>query len=290
MPGEIHRPGDAAAWLPGGKADQRRPAARGFGLPATVVPVVAAGTRVAWLEAPCAREGIEPRPVHVPGETRTCLSMLDRRRAPHRALRGRTDARWRGTGQRSSPRSPRSSRATAEVIGRDLRARSHPGSPVDGYARIVALAADRRGPHRGRSDGAALARAVAAGPWLVKVNASEAARATGLCLGRRGGGGSSRGAGAAGAGAAIALVSRGSRARSSSTRPAIAWRVGPSPELGPYPVGSGDSALAGFLPPSPPDATTERPHDTRPPRGRRTRCGRGRARSTPPRWPGSWLG
>ena len=37
----------------------------------------------------------------------------------------------------------------------------------------------------------------------------------------------------------------------------MAWRVGPSPERGAYPVGSGDSALAGFLAAIAAGATTE---------------------------------
>src|SRR3982751_1935836 len=46
-----------------------------------------------------------------------------------------------------------------------------PGAPVDGYARIVGLAAEAGARSAVDADGELLARAVGAGPWLAKGNA-----------------------------------------------------------------------------------------------------------------------
>ena len=131
-----------------------------------------------------------------------------------------------------------------------------PGAPVDGYARIVGLAAEAGARTAVDADGEVLARAVAAGPWLAKGNAGEAARATGLVSG-----GEAEAVRAASAlqerGAGIALVSRGIEGTIVLDEAGMAWRVGPSPERGAYPVGSGDSALAGFLAAIAAGATTE---------------------------------
>jgi fructose-1-phosphate kinase PfkB-like protein len=91
-----------------------------------------------------------------------------------------------------------------------------------------------------------LALAVAAGPWLVKVNATEAAEATGLPPhGEVEALAAARALRASGAG--MALVTRGVHGALLVDRAGGAWRAGPSPEHGSYPVGSGDSLLAGFL-------------------------------------------
>jgi tagatose 6-phosphate kinase len=86
---------------------------------------------------------------------------------------------------------------------------------------------------------------VAARPWLAKANAQEAADATGLPPG-----GEREALAAAralrAAGAASALVSRGEDGALFVDETGIAWRVGPPPERGAFPVGSGDSLLGGF--------------------------------------------
>ncbi|MGZ8437185.1 MAG: PfkB family carbohydrate kinase, partial [Candidatus Limnocylindrales bacterium] len=96
------------------------------------------------------------------------------------------------------------------------------------------------------ADGVVLAQAIAAHPWLVRVNAEEAARATGLEPN-----GEAEALAAARAlregGAEIAIVTRGVDGAVLVDEDGDAWRLGPPPERGPYPVGSGDSFLAGFL-------------------------------------------
>src|SRR3954451_2645702 len=76
VPGEIHRP-ELLSVVAGGKAINVGRAASRLGLPVVVVPVVA-GYMGDWLEAALGREGIAARPVRVGGETRTCMSILDR--------------------------------------------------------------------------------------------------------------------------------------------------------------------------------------------------------------------
>src|SRR4051812_36548864 len=76
VPGRIHRP-ELLSVVAGGKPINVARAASRLGLSVVVVPVVA-GHLGSWLEASLAREGITTRPVRVPGETRTCLSILDR--------------------------------------------------------------------------------------------------------------------------------------------------------------------------------------------------------------------
>ncbi len=74
--GEIHRP-ELLSVVPGGKALNVARAAVGLGLDAVVVPVVG-GHAGAWLVAALDAAGLVCRPVEVPGETRTCLTILDR--------------------------------------------------------------------------------------------------------------------------------------------------------------------------------------------------------------------
>jgi hypothetical protein len=96
------------------------------------------------------------------------------------------------------------------------------------------------------ADGVVLGEAIAARPWLVRVNVEEAARATRLAPNGE------AGVLAAGlalrkGGAEIAIVTRGVDGAILVDEDGEAWRLGPPPERGPYPVGSGDSFLAGFL-------------------------------------------
>ena len=76
VPGEIHRP-QLLSVVAGGKTINVARAATRLGLVAVVVPIVA-GHAGAWLVEALATEGIPARPVFISGETRTCLSILDR--------------------------------------------------------------------------------------------------------------------------------------------------------------------------------------------------------------------
>jgi 1-phosphofructokinase family hexose kinase len=244
VPGQIHRP-ELLSAVAGGKPINVARAASRLGLTAVVVPVVAGHTG-SWLEASLARDGIESRPVRVSGETRTCLSILDRSTDSLTEFyeAGPTLDReaWTAIESAVAAELERDPEASVVILSGSLP----PGAPPDGYARIVALAAKAGARTAVDADGEVLAHAVVAGAWLAKGNADEAARATGLRSG-----GEAEAVRAAIAlqdlGAGIALVSRGIEGTIVLDEAGMAWRVGPSPERGAYPVGSGDSALAGFL-------------------------------------------
>lgn len=244
VPGEIHRPGLVSV-VPGGKAVNVARAAAGLGLPVVVVPVVG-GHLGAWLEEALVAGGLAARPVRVAGETRTCLSVLDR-------STGRLTEFYEAGPALDADGWTRVEEAVAAEIAPDpagtvvVAAGSlPPGTPEDAYARLVRLSHDAGARCAVDIGGRALAVAVAAGAWLVKVNAAEAAEATGL---RPGGEAEALEAARAlhDAGAGMALVTRGVDGALLVEGDGSAWRVGSSPEHGSYPVGSGDSLLAGFL-------------------------------------------
>ncbi len=244
VPGRIHRP-ELLSAVAGGKPINVARAASRLGLAVVVIPVVA-GHMGSWLESSLAREGIAARPVRVAGETRTCLSILDRSAGSltelYEAGPVLADERWSAVEAAVASELAIDAEGTVVVLSGSLP----PGAPVDGYARIVRLAREAGARAAVDADGELLARALAAGPWLAKGNAAEAARATGLALG-----GEAEALAAAMAlqarGAAIALVSRGLDGTIVVDEAGAVWRIGPSPERGAYSVGSGDSALAGFL-------------------------------------------
>lgn len=244
VPGEIHRP-ELLSVVPGGKAVNVARAATRLGLEAVVVPVVA-GHAGNWLVEALAAEGIPARPVRIPGETRTCLSILDR-------TTGRLTevyepgpqidpAGWAELEAAVTAELATDGRRSVVVLSGSLLA----GAPSDGYARIVALARQAGARSVVDADGVVLAQAIAARPWLARVNAAEAARSTGLAPN-----GEVQTLAAARAlrkgGAEIAIVTRGVDGAVLVDEDGEAWRLGPPPEVGPYPVGSGDSFLAGFL-------------------------------------------
>jgi tagatose 6-phosphate kinase len=232
VPGEIHRP-DVLSVVPGGKAINVARAASCLGLAASVVPVVA-GHAGAWLEEALAARGLATRPVRIPGESRTCLSVLDRSTGQLTELYEPgpelDEAGWAAV-EAAVVAELASEPETAVVV---VAGSLPPGVPPDAYARIVGVA--RAAGSRCAVDvgGPPLAMAVAAGPWLVKVNARVAAEAVAAARALRA------------AGATIACVTRGLDGAVIVDEAGAAWRIGAPPELGPYPVGSGDSMLAGF--------------------------------------------
>jgi tagatose 6-phosphate kinase len=238
--GAIHRP-DMLAALPGGKAVNVARAASRLGLAASVVAVVG-GYAGAWFQDALELRGIPASLVRVAGETRTCLSVLDRSSGELTEFYepGVTLPRdaWAQVERALADALTAASPPAVVVLAGSLP----PGAPRDAYARLA-----RRAGAGARVvvdiAGEPLLLALAERPWLVKVNSSEAAETTGLWTGDL------DGALAAGRrlrelGAVQALVTRGSAG-------AVfvgddAWLMGPPPELGPYSVGSGDVLLAGL--------------------------------------------
>jgi 1-phosphofructokinase family hexose kinase len=243
VPGEIHRP-DLLTTLPGGKALNVARAARTLGLEATVVAVLG-GHAGAWMEEALAARGVRTRAVRVTGETRTCLSVLDRVSASLTELyeAGLTldAAGWAGVEAAVAEELATDPHGALVVAAGSLP----PGAPTDGYGRLAELAAAVGARAAVDAGGAVLAAALTAHPWLVKVNAAEAAGATGIPAPDEPGALAAARALRAG-GAQIALVTRGRAGAVLVDEAGTAWRIGPPPETGPYVVGSGDALLAGL--------------------------------------------
>ena len=243
VPGEIHRP-EMLSVVAGGKALNVARAARTCGLDVAVVAVLG-GHAGDWMEEQLSARGIRTRAVRVPGETRTCLSVLDRESG------GLTEFYEDAPALPSEawPALELSLRAElTEGAGPALVAASGSlpqGAPPDGYGRLAAIATEMGARAIVDTGGLTLAAALPHGPWLVKVNLREAAEACGLTL-----------SGTDGAlAAAHELRDRGARAALVTLGPVGAvledadgadWLIGPPPELGRFSVGSGDALLAGL--------------------------------------------
>jgi 1-phosphofructokinase family hexose kinase len=244
QPGEIHRP-ELLSVVPGGKALNVARAAATLGMPVRAV-VVLGGQAGDWMEAALRARAIDTLAVRIVGETRTCLSVLDAETGMltefyERGLTLDADG-WAAVEE-----------ALATVLADDpsgslvvLAGSLPPGAPVDAYARLTTESARAGARTVVDADRSALEEALAAGPWLVKVNAREAAAAVGMT-------GTDEAVAVAAARAVRAktagavLVTRGPDGAVVIDDAGGAWRVGAPPERGRYSVGSGDSLLAGLL-------------------------------------------
>jgi 1-phosphofructokinase family hexose kinase len=243
-PGEIHRP-EILSMVPGGKAlNVARPAAS-LGMPVRAVAVLG-GHAGDWVDAALRGQAIGIRAVRIAGETRTCLSVLDRETGtltefyePGLTL----DARGWAAVESALAAELADDPAGSLVI---LSGSLPPGAPVDGYARLTTLAKRAGARAVVDADRDVLDEALAARPWLVKVNAREAAVATGLA-------GTDETVAVSAARAlrtrtsGAVLVTRGLDGAVVVDDTGVAWRVGAPPAQGRYPVGSGDSLLAGLV-------------------------------------------
>lgn len=243
-PGAIHRP-EVLSVVAGGKSVNVCRAATALGLTATVVTILA-GHAGSWVEEGLAGSGVAARVIRVAGETRQCLSILDRSTGRLTELYEagpRIDEQgWDALEAALRDELAVDPEGTAVAMSGSLPG----GAPQDGYRRLLAIATASGARTVVDVGGRALTLALGARPWLAKVNDSEAAEATGLAAG-----GETEALAAARAlrtaGAGIAFVSRGVRGAVVVDETGAAWRVGPPPELGLYSVGSGDSLLAGFV-------------------------------------------
>ena len=244
-PGAIHRP-VVRSVVAGGKAANVVRAARHLGLDGALVAVLG-GHAGAWYRAQLDQRSIGLHAVEVDGETRTCLSVLDEASGAltefYEAGLQLDDGAW-----------GRVEEALRSAIGGEgagvvvvLAGSLPPGTPIGGYARLARIAADAGALAVVDSDGASLAEALAAGPWLVKVNAAEAASVTGASA-RTGPRAAAAAAELRDRGASMAIVTRGVHGAVLATADG-AWELGnlPAAHRGPWSVGSGDAFLAGFL-------------------------------------------
>ncbi len=256
VPGEIHRP-EVLSVVPGGKALNVARAAATLGLPVRAV-VVLGGHAGDWMEAALQERQIATRVVRAAGETRTCLSVLDRANAtltefyePGLTLDA---AGWEAAAAALRLELADDPSGSLVVLAGSLP----PGAPEDGYARLARIAQDSGARSVVDADRIALARALAARPWLVKINAREAADTAGLGGTARPGLPAVPGGGIAESIAleaahwirartgGIVLVTRGLQGAVLVDEVGAWWRIGGPPERGRYPVGSGDSLLAGL--------------------------------------------
>jgi 1-phosphofructokinase family hexose kinase len=254
-PGTIHRPTEHVR-VAGGKAlNLARAAARLGARPLVVALLPEHGGD--WLRAELERDGISVVAVRGPRELRHCLSVFDAE------LRSLTEfyepgeeiesAAWDGF--------------VAETVrvcepGAWLAVCGTPpqGATPGGYGTLALAAAERGAAVAVDASGAALKRAAAAGPALIKVNEAEARAVAG-----RAGPGSAEAVGDAASAAEVAALARrlldptpGAERVSIVTRGARgAVLVAPGeaalsasldePQSALYPVGSGDAFLAGLL-------------------------------------------
>jgi 1-phosphofructokinase family hexose kinase len=238
--GAIHRQ-QRLVNVAGGKCLNVGRAAHALGAQVKIVPMLA-GHAGAWLHEQLLREGIDTYPVWVGGETRSCLSVSDGGRTALTEFYEsvpRLDeddwARFVSEVRRLLPH------ASWVVIAGS----SPPGIAAPAYAEVIALAGNAETALD--TTGSALTHGIAAGPSLIKVNRLEAASALGIDA-----------AELDPAEAAFAIAGQSSRRTvtvivTDGTAGAYC-RFADGTALhgtlgieGPYPVGSGDSFLAGIV-------------------------------------------
>jgi 1-phosphofructokinase family hexose kinase len=242
VPGAIHRP-SGFVQVPGGKGLNVARAAHSLGADVVATGILA-GHAGRWMVEALAGEGVPGTFAWVDGETRSSLSVADRRTG------GLTEFYERGEDVGSEGWEHLEGVVRGALPGKSWMTMSGnlpPGAPDDGYARLISIA--REGGVRTALDARerALAAGIEARPDVVKVNEEEAAwllgmgiasvddakRAAAVLRGRLGG----SAAGIVTCGADGALV------------------AGPDGQIvhgrlyvrGPYPVGSGDAFLGGLV-------------------------------------------
>jgi 1-phosphofructokinase family hexose kinase len=234
-PGAIHRP-QAVVAVAGGKALNAARAAHALGADVHAIALLGGHTG-RWVAAALEEEGVTCDAVPGPGETRICLSVSDGE--------GLTEFYEPGpalTAEHWDALEAMTARVAARATWVAVAGSLPPGAPPDGPVRL--LRAARRAGARVALDisGDALRLGLEAGPDFVKVNAGEAAE---LGFGTAEELREAAGQGAAGHGAAAAIT-HGTDGMELAAPDGATHRAAP-PRLGAYPVGSGDSALGGFL-------------------------------------------
>jgi 1-phosphofructokinase family hexose kinase len=227
-PGEIHRPERVVA-VPGGKALNAARAAHALGADVHAIELLGGHTG-RWVADALEEEGVTCDAVAGPGETRICVSVSD----------GGALTEFYEAGPELRPEHWAAlEAAAAEVAARaswvGVAGSLPPGAPADGPARLLRVAREAGARVALDVSGEALRLGLAAGPDFVKVNAEEAEElgiSSAEALRDRGG-------------AVAAAVTHGADGMELATSEGT-LRAAP-PQLGSYPVGSGDSALGGFL-------------------------------------------
>jgi 1-phosphofructokinase family hexose kinase len=240
--GTIHRPSEVLA-VAGGKGLNVARAARALGVPVAAA-LLLAGRAGDWIDEELARLPVPHDAVRSAGETRTCLSVLDRSTGAMTEIYEPgpvvTEATWNRF-LRLVRRSIRSSDAGSIVA---LSGSLPPGVDPAAAGAIVRASLTAGLTALVDTSGPALRSALAAGPTVVKVNASEAGELLGDVIDTE------RRAVAAAhelvrRGAATAIVTRGPDG-AVAWDGTDAWTVEPPPGGGSHAVGAGDAFLAGL--------------------------------------------
>ena len=243
VPGEIHRPCSFLA-LPGGKGLHVAQVTTALGGEAIATGILAGHTG-RWVAETLAAEGIRSEFAWGPGETRSSLSVADR------ATGRLTEFYEDGLPARAEDWSALVAivdglveRASWLALAGSLPA----AADIEGYPRLMGAARRAGVPVAIDSRGPALARAVAEGPELVKINVHEAAELLGrgiddVAQAREAAAQVRARAGGDGHAAVITLGEEGMVLVGPGGE---AWH-GTVAARGDYPVGSGDALLAGLL-------------------------------------------
>jgi 1-phosphofructokinase family hexose kinase len=242
-PGGIHRP-QAFVQVPGGKGLNvaRAVAALGANVIATGV---LGGHTGRWVAEAMASEGVDARFAWTAAETRSSLSVADR-------VTGRLTEFYED-GQTIDG----TAWLAMEAIVRDLLPEAGwitmsgslpPGAPADGYARVVTVARAAGVACALDAQGEPLSLALPVGPNVVKVNAAEAAALLGDAVSSEGDAlhAARRIVSASGGIGHAAVITRGAEGAVLVAPDGSAW-AGRLYVRGAYPVGSGDSFLAGLV-------------------------------------------
>jgi 1-phosphofructokinase family hexose kinase len=232
-PGMIHRP-EAFVQVPGGKGLNVARATAALGARVTATGILGGHTG-RWVAEALAGEDVEGRFVWTGAETRSSLSVADH-------ATGRLTEFY----EDGQPVDDAAWGAMEAVVGELLTQASWltmsgslpPSAPADGYARLVMIA--RAAGVASALDARAepLSLAVSSGPNVVKVNAAEAAALLDEPV--------SSNDDALRAARSIVEASGGAGRAALITPDGSAWG-GRLYVRGPYPVGSGDSFLAGLI-------------------------------------------
>lgn len=241
--GDIHRPRSMVA-VPGGKGLNAARAASALGGTVTVAGIVA-GQAGDWLVERLAELGIEARWARSIGETRTCVSVLDRSSGALTEIYER-GAEVDAAAWQSLEAIIRAELERGDIAAVALSGSLPPGAPPDGFGRIARIASNGSRPIPVLADtyGSALSAVLVERPAIVKLNAAEVSEASAVPV--------SDAASAADAARVLGDASAGyvivtlGPAGAIVVRGAERTRLIPPDLRGAYPVGSGDAFLGGL--------------------------------------------
>lgn len=221
--------------------------ARAASLLGTNVRVVAplAGHAGRWVAEALASEGLAGRFAWVAGETRTCIAVHDA-----------SDDTLTELNEAGPTLDPADWVATVEALSAELAVGGvglltisgslPPGAPLDGLLDLMSTAVEAGIPVALDAGGPALRVALAAKPWVVKLNVAEAAATLARPVGRDPASVAEAAESIAAVTGGAVVVTRGVDGAIARTSDGTILDVTTPAVRGPYPVGSGDAFLAGL--------------------------------------------